>query len=305
MKVFTRILLICLGFALLAAKQSKRAQPETIASKATATESYLFRREYHKGEQLKYHMKGINERWRYEIEANAVVKKDAAGKYFEQYAWSNLISNGAPVALSQSSTNFRQVLSLTPDYPPSIPDFRQVQPVLIGPITDLLTFYSDLLLASQQRILARAGDRFYFAHGGPNSWADGTYVLLGEDSIDFDFTVKEVNQSDHVATLLIRHVPPKEPKVKLPAEWMRTPVADTPNNWVEVAKKNDKYIAAVGKETFDVEMKVSLVDGKILSATIDNPVTTVERDCTDAVLASCGELRPHQIRRQIELVLER
>jgi hypothetical protein len=130
-------------------------------------------------------------------------------------------------------------------------------------------------------------------------------VTLGEDSIDFDFTLKEVNQPANTATLVIRHVPPEKPQVKLPADWMQKPVADTPNNWVQIEKTKDgKYLAAVGKETFDVEIKLSLADGKILSATIDNPLQTIERDCEDAALTKCGDPKPHPIRRQIELTLQ-
>ena len=37
--------------------------------------------------------------------------------------------------------------------------------------------------------------------------------------------------------------------VKLPAVWMKSPVADTPNNWIDVKKNNaGKYDAEVGKE---------------------------------------------------------
>lgn len=53
------------------------------------------------------------------------------------------------------------------------------------------------------------------------------------------------------------------------AAWMRVPVAGTSNNWVEVKMEADKYIAAVDKETFECEMKVSLINGKILSVTLD------------------------------------
>ena len=74
---------------------------------------------------------------------------------------------------------------------------------------------------------------------------------------------------------------------------------------LQIQKTNDgKYLAAVGKETFDVEIKLSLADGKILSATIDNPVQTIERECEDAALTKCGDPRPHPIRRQIELTLQ-
>jgi hypothetical protein len=57
----------------------------------------------------------------------------------------------------------------------------------------------------------------------------------------------------------------------------------------------------VGKETFDVELKVSLDDGKILSATLDNPVEVLARECADAALSSCGEPVRYQIHRQVEI----
>ena len=173
---------------------------------------------------------------------------------------------------------------------------------MIGPITDWMTFYVDLWLANKLNTLNHAGDHFYFKRGAPNSWADGNYVVLGEDSIDFDFTLKEVNQPQKIATLVVRHVPPEKPEIKIPVEWMRAPVADTPNNWVEVEKgPNGKYLAEVGKETFEVQIKVSLVDGRILSAKIDNPVEAISRECTDAALTSCTDPVPHHILRQIEV----
>ncbi len=42
------------------------------------------------------------------------------------------------------------------------------------------------------------------------------------------------------------------------------------------------------KPAFDVEIKESLADGKILTVTIDNPVITVEREGEDAALT--GEI---------------
>jgi hypothetical protein len=64
----------------------------------------LLERHYQEGEKLTYHMKGSN-RGRtsttlYEADATGVVKKNAAGKFVEEYAWSNLVANGAPVTLS-------------------------------------------------------------------------------------------------------------------------------------------------------------------------------------------------------------
>jgi hypothetical protein len=270
-----------------------------------STNGGLLTRRYREGESLTYQMKAINEKWRYEIQAAGVVKRDSAGKYVEEYAWSNLISDGAAATLPAASMQFRQLLSLDPDKPPSVPNLSVVHPQLIGPITDLLTFYVDLWLATRDGHLNHAGDHLYRKFGTPASWADGTYVVLGEDSIDFDITLTSVDQSTKVATLLIRHVPPEQPQVRLPVAWMREPVAGGPNNWVEVTAKGGKFVAAVGRETFEVRMEVSLVDGKILSGAIENPVETQERDCRDAALTSCGASRPRQILRKIEIVLER
>jgi len=92
--------------------------------------------------------------------------------------------------------------------------------------------------------------------------------------------------------------------VHLSADWMQTPVGDTPNNWVEVQKEQDgTFSAAVGKETFDVELKVSLVDGRILHGSMENPVTTVERTCQDAALTKCSDPKPHNILRKIDIAL--
>jgi hypothetical protein len=101
-------------------------------------------------------------------------------------------------------------------------------------------------------------------------------VILGEDSIDFDLTLKELNfdPGRHPAGAARSSVAAESEAAR---PWMQTPVADTPNNWIDVKGKNNdgKYVAAVGKETFDVEIKTSLKDGKILSATTDNLVQTI------------------------------
>lgn len=277
--------------------------PAQSASPSASTPSPLARH-YTEDEKLTYHMKGNNDGWTYEVQASGIVKKNADGHFVEEYAWSKFNSN-APMSLSPASLNFRQSLSLDPAIQPSIPDLSQVQPFLIGPITDLLTVYSDLWLAIRQSGLTRAGDHAYVKFGSPSSWADGTYVILGEDSIDFDLTLEDLDTSTQVATLVVRHVPPPQPKVKLPTPWMQAPVADTPNNWIDVKKNaSGKYVAQVGKETFDVEIKVSLKDGKILSATQENLVQIRQRECSDAAFVDCGPPSDHQIRRRIELHLE-
>jgi hypothetical protein len=261
-------------------------------------------RHYQLDETVAYRMQAINEGHlrtiRYEARAEANVKKDASGNFFEEFAWSDLQFNGAPMELSPASQQFRENLSLAPNYPLAIPELSKVQPILVGPITDLLTFYADVSLSMRQKALVRAGDHVYVPHGNPNSWADGFRVLVGQDAIDFDITLQAIDPAKQVATLVVRHVPPAELKIKLPADWMRAPVGDSANNWVEVEKESDnKYMAEVGKETFEATIKISLPTGGILSASMDNPVDVLERDCNDAALTTCGNPVHYRIRRQI------
>jgi hypothetical protein len=138
--------------------------------------------------------------------------------------------------------------------------------------------------------------------GTPNFWADGTKVIVGQDSTDFSVLLQSIDPATQTETLLVRHVPPEQSQIKLPARWMNTPVSASQNNWVQVEKNSDgKYIAGVGQETFDVQIKLALASGRIVSATMDNPVDIMERACNDAALTDCGNPERYTIRRQLAL----
>jgi hypothetical protein len=279
--------------------------PMLLAGQAPSKVSPSLHRTYRAGETLVYQMTGVNEDWHYQIQADGVVKQDAAGRFIEEYRWSNLVSNHQKTDLTPDTANFRQQVTLDPSRNPSMPDLTHVDPKLIGPITDFMTFYVDLWLVEKLGQLKKPGDHFYFKRGTPSSWADGQYVILGQSSIDFDLTWKSLDETSQTAVIEIRHVPPEKPQITLTADWMHTPVADTQNNWVGVNRTQDgKFHAAVGKETFDVEIKVSLVDGKILTGSLDNVVKTSERDCTDQALTQCSDPKPHVINRKVDIVLQ-
>jgi hypothetical protein len=238
----------------------------------------------------------------YEATADGVVQQDTSGHFYEEYRWSSITIDGNAVTLSADAAPFVQLLSLSSAYTLSMPNLSRVHPALIGPVTDLLTFYADAWLVMQQSDLRRPGDRVLFPHKAPNSWADGTRILLGENAIDFDIAIAKVDESAGVVTIVVRHVPPKQSAIEIPVDWMREPVADVANNWVEVSRTNDgKYRARVGKETFDVEVKLSLVGGGITSARMDNPVQVSERECTDEALTQCGNATNYQIVRLVEI----
>jgi hypothetical protein len=278
----------------------------SLVAQAPTPAADLLARHYRDGETLSYLMKtsnrGRTNTLTYTIAADVVVKKDAEGRFFEEIAWHDMAVDGAPFALPASSQAFRQRLTLeaNPKYA-QVPDLSKVHPMLIGPITDLLTFYADLLVAHGAG-LTKAGDHFHLAHGTPASWADGQHVVIGEDSIDFDVTLKGIDRAAGSATLLVRHVPSTPPQIRIPAEWMRPPVADTPNNWVQVERTAaNTFTAGIGQETFDATITLSLVDGRVLAATLENPVQVLERECKDAALTQCGSSARYEIRRHVEI----
>jgi hypothetical protein len=266
-----------------------------------------FKRDYRPGETVAYHMKAVNQGHlrtiRYEAQATAQVRREPAALFVEDFAWTDLVRNGQSVLLTEASRQFREGLSLSPEYKLTVPNLSKVQPLLIGPITDLLTFYADVQLAMRQSTLLRAGDHVYVKHGTPSSWADGTYTIFGQDSIDFDITLANVDEATKEVTVIVRHVPPAQAHISFPAPWMLKPVGSLPNNWAEVERGDDgKYLAEVGKETFEVTVKLSLPSGRILSAVMDNPVEVLERGCDDAALLKCGAPVRYSIRRQVSLL---
>ena len=290
--------------------------PNKLSSQTAEPLPTKLQRHYQPGETIAYKMQGVNQSpertIRYEAYVTGTVTKNPASKVFvEDLRWSSLDVDGRPFPLSPAGQQFREALSLAPDYKLSIPDLSKVQPILIGPITDLLTFYADVQLVMRQSNLTQPGDHVYVKHGLPNSWADGTYTLVGQDSIDFDLTLLSINPSAHIATVIVRHVPPAQPQIELPAPWMLDPVGDAHNNWVQVQKVSDskpdgkgKYAAAIGQESFEANIQLDVPTGRIVSATLDNPVDVLERSCDDAALTVCAAPRRYRIRRQIKLMAE-
>jgi len=264
----------------------------------------LFRR-YAAGEQIVYRMSATNQErgsvTHYQVRADGVVRRDTDGTMYEEFAWSDLRVNDVRIPLPARSREFRERLSHSPAFRLAIPDLSRLHPGLIGPVVDLLTFYADVQIAIRQP-LHQSGDHVYVNDGNPNSWADGKRVLTGEDAIDFDMTLADVNPADSVVTLIVRHVPPAHPAIALRAPWMSAPVAETPNNWVQVARADTaSYVASVGRETFEATIRLRLGSGRLLSATLDNTVQVLERICSDSLLTDCGSPRRYTIRRRIEI----
>lgn len=269
-----------------------------------AQQGGLLARRYRDGDSLHYQMEASNQdrdrTQRYAVRADGVVRRDSLGRYVEDFEWSHLVRDDSAIALPRDAAAVRQRLTLAPDFM-ILPDVKATHEALIAPVLDLLTFYVDLWLAAKLP-LAHPGDHVRVPGHGPNSWADGRRTLLGEDAVDFDITLTAVDSAAGVARLEVDHVPTVEPHVTLPAEWMRAPLFETPDNWVQVTHTdNGPYTAGVGRETFAVRLVVRLADGTLVSATMDNPVDVLERSCANAALTDCGESTRYRIVRTIVL----
>jgi hypothetical protein len=260
----------------------------------------LLARRYVDGDRISYLMKGSENETTYEARMTATTGKRTDGQFFESVAWSGMKIDGQPRPLSAAAQQFRLAVTTEGVMPFAPPDLSKAEG-LIAPVTDAMTFYADLFIARRQTILKLPGDRATYHNPTVASWADGRGVLIGEDHVEFEMAVGDVDRASGVGVLLIKHVPPAAPQVRLTAEWMRAPVADTANNWVMVSRNRNGYMVSVGKETFDVELRVAIADGRLLSATLDNPVTAITRECTDQALTQCGPARPSPVLRRVTM----
>lgn len=58
--------------------------------------SLPFNRHYADGQKWTYQMKGVNESWHYQVQADGIVRKDSDGTYFEECRWPILYPTAKP-----------------------------------------------------------------------------------------------------------------------------------------------------------------------------------------------------------------
>jgi len=271
-------------------------------------------RKYISGSTLKYEMSAFSrskfsQSLYYATSSHTVKVRAEDGVFFEKVMWEKLKVNGQEIDLS-ASANFFQLLSLNKKYKMPFPNVGAVHPDLIGPIFDLMNFYVDLSPNIHKGKLNVPGDTLFVKNSQPHSWAFGN-IVIGQSCIDFKLTLMDVK--DDFVVLNVRHIPPKDDFcVSLPADWMRDPVTTGFNNWVRVEKvggsesEPKSYSASIGTEIIDVRIVIDRLDGRILTATMHNPVSVVERRCKEfnnKKLSKCGPEERYVILREIGISL--
>ncbi len=137
-------------------------------------------------------------------------------------------------------------------------------------------------------------------YGIPAIWDNGH----GKTCIDFDISLEKLNADSDFMTVKVSHVPPKTACVDLPAMWMQTPINYNlePNNVVNIQPRTDSlFNITVGSERIDVELKVELSTGKILSGHLVDSLDLEERLCTDDKGQSCGDARRYKQARRTSI----
>jgi len=263
-------------------------------------------RKYQEDERVAYDIRATHRgrlaESEYRASVRGLVRRDPAGAFSEELAWTDLQVDGQAVPLPEEAGRFRQRVSLDPRAVLRAPRLGEVHPALAGPVYDLVNFYGDLKLAARTPGLSKPGDKVRIPHNRANSWADGRNVLVGEDALDFEVTLEALDTEKGTVTATVRHVAPENPAINLVADWMKEPVGAGANNWTQLGRlPSGKYMAAVGAETIEVRLVVDAATGRLLSGTLTNPVEIVERECEDVDAKRCGEPARHRMLRRIEL----
>src|SRR5689334_21068695 len=124
----------------------------TAACVELSAQERLLSRRYVEGDRVQYLMRAQNSGTTYEVRITGTTKMTSDGRFVEEFVWSDMVRNGAPLALPDTSLAFRLAITLAGGAPFEFPDLSKARG-LIGPVTDLMTFYSDLFLAMHQGAL--------------------------------------------------------------------------------------------------------------------------------------------------------
>ncbi len=184
----------------------------------------------------------------------------------------------------------------------ALPDLTGWDMGVVGPVTDLHTF----LIAVSHQVgadrLTRLGETFTTGEAAKASWANGENIPVGEDCIQISVTLLELNAE--TAVYETRFMPPADACLEPLKPWMEAPVVEgTPNNFQQQMMMGPMAAAMWGREQFIITSTVRRADGRILSATMDNPLTLRLKVGCDPNLDSCKHEMPMTIHRKLQLEL--
>jgi hypothetical protein len=279
----------------------------TLVPVAKSQAPFVFERRYEAGGEFSYHL----EDRRRQQAGESVSTTIAAAKSSHQVAF----EGGVPVetvrwteaidlATGQHRTDLAAVpisrISLHPNGPIE-PGKPAGDPLMIGMITDLVTFY----IAASPKVgianLHLPGDKAATAPVYGN-FADGTTFLVGQGKVSVEVAMTALSPD------LVEYSTYMQPLAfepgELHREFMQQPAcSNAPNNIQYVRAQGAGYLAAWGCETITIQTKIDRQSGIIVEALMVSYLLQNVKMCQDAALTQCSDGPPIEENRTVELKL--
>lgn len=178
----------------------------------------------------------------------------------------------------------------------TVPDTSAV-PGLVGPVTDLTTFYVPLSAQAGIGALHRPGQSETAPTLLSGNFASAA-MPVGQDLLQLTTTLTSLTRRQ--ATLTSDFVPPPAGGLTVTAPFMDSPVCGTtPNNFEEVQQSGTAFLALWGCEQFTATTVADRASGRIVSASLSNPLQLSAMECQDAALTQCTDIGPVTLQRTV------
>lgn len=179
-----------------------------------------------------------------------------------------------------------------------LPDLGTIDPRLVEPVTDVITFFVAVSSGAGIANVQRAGDRYALPTPVVGRWAHGKETPVGEDCIAVSIMLREI--TSETATYVTAFEPPTERCLTPALPVMEAPIGQGPNNFQQVMVSAVDRAAMWGREQFVVTTVVRRSDGTILEATMDNQLVLRTRlGCADETLQRCQMEVPMRLQRKL------
>ncbi|MGH9657136.1 MAG: hypothetical protein ACRD96_01255 [Bryobacteraceae bacterium] len=170
-------------------------------------------------------------------------------------------------------------------------------PRMVGPVTDLYTFF---FAVSPRAGVTRAegpGDVYVRPEPVMGDWSDGEQFLIGQDRTEV--RIKLVSREPRLV-YETAFVPPAAGGLEMARDWMREPVCGpAPNNFQMVRRQGEQFVVLWGCEEFTTRTEMD--SGRIERATMNNVLRWRMRVCMDRELGRCFDQPNLSRRRRVEL----
>jgi hypothetical protein len=269
---------------------------------------FVFDRGYQPGQEFSYHLEDRRRQQSGETVSSTVASAESlhqvafeAGVPVETVHWTEVVD----LTTGQRRTDLAGVpatrISLHPNGPIE-PGKPAGDPVMLGMVTDLATFY---VAASPRAGIANLhlpGDRAVAAAPVFGDFADGAVFLVGQDKLRAEIEMTALSAQ------LVEYTTYLQPVAfeagELYRDFMQQPACgNAPNNIQYVRKHEAGYRAVWGCETITIQTKIDRQSGIIVESLMVSYLLQNVKTCQDAALTQCSDGEPIEENRTVELKL--